>query len=255
MFVSGNFMRHKPIRNIKTRIRNKRQLVIIEFDNKEFVFIAPNNIRQNTSLEVFELELLVGSTLRIDFYKSGELMFNGQNCNKDNVLIKEYFFELQKPVNRLRIENASQLLPFRKIKDIFYYHKFNRENVGIKTDDDSVTFLSLKRFEIQSKLDKSEQHILIGSYIFPEFYKKGEMLPNGTVVNLDNKILRWINLRYSDKLQVMHENFENSIGFYDGEDYYDNYDDGPGAYGYSSWEEMTLYEAFEGDPSNYWNID
>jgi hypothetical protein len=248
-------MRHKLIRNIKTRIRNKRQLVIIEFDNNEFVFITPNNIKQNTSLEVWELELLIGSTLRINFYKTGDLMFNQQKCNKDNVLIKEYFFELQKPVDRLRIENAFQILPFKKIKEIFYYHKFNRANVGIKTEDDSVTFLSLKRFEIQSKLDKSEQHILIGSYILPEYYKKGEILPNGTEINLDNKVLRWINLRYSNKLETMHENFENSIGFYDGKDYYDNYDDGPGAYGYSNWEEMSLYEAFEGDPSNYWNID
>ncbi|MBS1939621.1 MAG: hypothetical protein JST38_01925 [Bacteroidetes bacterium] len=248
-------MRHKPIRNIKTRIRNKRQLVIVEFDNKEFVFITPNNIKQNTSLEVFELELLIGSTMRIEFYKKGEKMFNGKECNKDNLIVKEYFFELQKPVDKLRVENATQLLGYKRIKEIFYFHKFGKDNVGIKAQDDKVTFLSLKRFEIQSKLDKSEQHILVGSYILPEYYKTGETLPNGTIVTQDNKILRWINLRYSDNVEGMHENFENAIGYYDGEDYYDGYDDGPGAYGYSSWDEMALYEAFEGDPSNYWNVD
>lgn len=246
-------MRHKPIKNIKTRIRNKRQLVIIEFDyNNEFVFLTPNNIRQNTGLEVYELELLIGSTLRIDFYKKGEKMFNGGICDKENLIVKEYFFELVKPVELLREENKDRLLPYKKIKDIFYFHKFNKDNVGIKTEDDNVTFISLKRFEIQSKLTKDEQHILVGSYICPEYYKIGDTLPNGTKITADNKILRWINLRYSDNIEGMHESFENAIGYYDGNDYYDSYDDGPGAYGYNSWEEMAFEVAFEGD-IDAWN--
>jgi hypothetical protein len=66
-------MRHKLIKNIKTRIRNKKQLVIIEFDvNNEFIFLDPARIKQNTQLEVYELELLIGSTVRIDFYQAGE---------------------------------------------------------------------------------------------------------------------------------------------------------------------------------------
>ncbi len=247
-------MRHKPIRNIKTRIRKKRQLVIVEFDNNEFVFISANNIKQNTTLEVNEIELLIGSTLRIDFYKKGEQMFNGKICEKDNLIVKEYFFELSKTVDRLRNENKNQLLPYKRITKIFYFHKFNRENAGIETEDGKVTFLPLKRFEIHSKLEKSEQHILVGSFIMPEYYKKGETFSDGTIVKNDN-VLKWINLRYSDNIEGMHENFENNVGYYDGEDYYDGSDDGPGAYGYSSWDEMTLYEAFEGDPSNYWNID
>lgn len=248
-------MRHKHIKNIRTRIRKKRQLVIIEFDNNECVFLSPNNIKQNTGLEIQELELLIGSTIRIEFFKKGERLINGPLCEKESLIVKEYYFELQKPVERLRVENADQILHFKKIKQIFYFHKFGKENVGIKTEDEKVTFISLKRFEIQSNLDKSEQHILVGSYILPEFYKTGESLPNGTPITQDNKLLKWINLRYSDKIEGMHENFENSIGYYNGEEYSDMSDDGPGAYGYSSWEEMALHEAFEGDSSNYWNVD
>ncbi|MCA0235862.1 MAG: hypothetical protein LCH81_05730 [Bacteroidetes bacterium] len=248
-------MRHKSIKNIKTRIRNKKQLVIVEFENNEFVFLSPNNISQNTGLEIFELELLIGSTLRIEFYKKGDKMFNGSICDKDNLIVKEYFFELKKEVERLRIEDKNQILGFRKIKKIFYFYKFGKDNVGIQTEDDSVTFISLKRFEIQSSLNKSEQHILTGSYIFPEFYMIGETLHNGTPVTQDNKILKWINLRYSDKIENMHQNFENSIGYYNGKEYSNTSDDGPGAYGYDSWEEMTLHEALDGDSSNYWNID
>lgn len=249
--VSSNYMRHKPIKAIRTRIRNKRQLVIIEFDNNEFVFLSPNNIKQNTTLEVNELELLIGSTLRIDFYKKGEKMFNGKICDKDNLIVKEYFFELQKSVDKLRTENKNQLLPFKQISKIFYFHKFDRENVGIETEDGKVTFLPLKRFELQSKLDKSEQHILVGSFIMPEYYKKGDTFSDGTQVRNDN-VLRWINLRYSDNVEGMHENFENAVGYYDGEDFHDNYDSGPGAYGYDSWDEMAFHEAFEGD-IDVWN--
>ena len=244
-------MRHKLIKSIKTRIRKKRQFVIIEFDNKEFVFLAASNIKQNTGLEVFELELLIGSKLRIDFYIKGEQMFNGKVCEKENVLVKEYFFELQKPVDSLRIENKNQLLPFKKIKQIFYFNKFNKESVGIKTENDNVTFISLKRFEIQSNLDRSEQHILGSSYIYPEYYKVGEKLSNGKDVTENNKLLKWINLRYSDNIERMHQNFENSMVYFDGAEYYDSSDDGPGAYGYSSWDDMAFNEAFDGDVDSW----
>jgi hypothetical protein len=246
-------MRHKLIKNIKTRIRNKRQLVIIEFDYKnEFVFLTPNNIRQNTGLEVYELELLIGSKLRIDFYKKGEKMFNDRICNKENLIVKEYFLELEKPVEVLREDNKNRLVPYKRIKDIFYFYKFDKENVGIKTEDDKVTFITLKRFEIQSKLAKHEQHILVGSYICPEYHKIGDILSNGFKVSVENKILRWINLRYSDKIEGMHESTENAIGYFDGNEYYDSYDDGLNAYGYNSWEELAFEAAFEGD-IDAWN--
>lgn len=156
------YLIHKIIKNIKTILQNKKQLVIIEFgDNNQFVFLTPNNIRQNTDI-------------------------------------------------------------------------------------------SLKRFEIQSNLIKDEQHILIGSFICPEYYKKGESLPDGTKVLTDDKILKWINLGYSENIEKMHESFENSIGYCDGNDYSDSYDDGPGAYGCSSWEEMAFAFAFDGD-IDAWN--
>lgn len=247
-------MRHKLISNIKTRLRKKRQLVIIEFDNNEFIFLSPNNVKSNTSLEVNELELLIGSTLRIDFYKKGENMFNGKICQNDNILVKEYFFELSKPVEQLRAENSHQLLPYKKITKIFYFHKFNRDNVGVQLEDKSAIFLSEKRFERQSNISKNEQHILIGSYLMPEYYQKGDKFSDGSFVQNEN-VLKWINIRYSDNVEGMHEQFENNVVFYDGDEYHDNSDNGAGQYGYSSWDDMILSEAFEGDSSNYWNVD
>jgi len=247
-------MRHKTIINIQTRIRKKRQYVLVEFENKEFVFLSTNNIRQNTSLEVHEIELLIGSKLRIDFYKKGEKMFNNAICEKDNIIVKDFYFELEKSVEHLRKENIAQLLPFKKIAKIFYFNKFNRENVGIEDIDKNVIFMTLKRFEFQSQISKDEQHILIGSYILPEYYKKGDTFSDGTIVKKD-KALKWINLRYSGNVEQMHEEFENRIGYFEAESYYDKSEDEPGAYGYKSWNDMALHEAFEGDASNYWNID
>ncbi len=74
---------------------------------------------------------MIGSTLRIDFYKKEEKLLDGKICDKDNLIVKEYFFELQKPLDRLRIENKKQLLPFKKITQIFYFNKFNKDSVGI----------------------------------------------------------------------------------------------------------------------------
>lgn len=247
-------MRHKQIKKIKTLIRNKRQLVIVEFDNNEIAFISANNIKQNTTLEVNEIELLIGSTMRFDFYKKGDKMYNGKVCEKDNAIVKEYFFELSKNVEILRSENTNLLLPFKRITKIFYFNKYNRENVGIETEDGKVTFMPLKRLEIQSNLEKNEQHILIGSLVMLVYYKKGETFSDGTIIKNDN-VLKWINIRYPDNVEEIHVDFEKNIGYYDGEDYHNSHDDGPKAYGYRSWDEMALYEAYEGDASNYWNVD
>ena len=246
-------MRHNLIIGIKTILRKKRQLVIVEFDNDGFVFLTYPQIRQNTGLEIFEIELLIGSTLRIEFYKLGEKMYNGGICEKEGLIVKEYFFELKRPVAELRLLDSDKLLPFKEINKIFYFHKFNRENVGIITDDGNKTYTTLKLFEYQSNLEKSEQHILIGSYIRPEYFKPGDAFSNGVIVKT-NSILKLINLRYSGSIEAMHESFESSVGYYDGNDYYDS-DNGSRADGYSSWEDMALQVAYEGDASNLWNTD
>ncbi len=246
-------MRHKRISSLKTRIRKKRQVAIIEFEGEDgVVFLSPNNIKQNTSLEVNELELLLGSKLRVSFYEKGEVMFGGESCKKENLVVKEYYFELEKPVEILRTENKGRLLPFQMIVEIFHFNKFNKDQVGIKTERNEVIFLPQSRFEVQSGLAKEQQHILIGSFINPEYYRVGEILSNGKEVTADNKLLRWINLRYCSNIEGMHESFEDSIAYYDGEDFGATSMDTPSSYGYDSWEDMAFQVAFDGDV-DAWN--
>lgn len=241
----------KTIKTIFTRIRNKRIIVIIKFDDENFIFLSPNNIKQNTSLNINELELLVGSTVRIEYYKIGDKLLNKTICNHENLIVKEYYFDLIKPVDILRQENKSQLLPFKKIVKIFYFDKFGRENVGIKTEDNAVIFLPAKRFELQSKLETRNLQILLGSYIMPEYYKKGESFNDGTIVSKDNAILKWINLRYTDNVDRMIQKYENSLDDNDDE-YLNDRNNGPSDYGYNSWDEMAFFEVFEGD-IDAWN--
>ena len=242
---------YKLIANIRTRLRNKRQLVIIEFKDNEVVFISPNQIKQNTTLEVNEIELLIGSSMRMDFYEKGEEMFNGKICDKENLVLKEYFFHLEKPVDKLRAENKERLLPYEKIVKIFRFFKFNRENAGIETESGRIIYMPQKRLDTQSKLDKSEQHILVGSYIMPEYFQPGETFMDGTIVQ-KTTVLKCLNLRFSDNIDGMHESFESDVS----SNYGTNYGTSFVKYGgYNGYSDDAIDDAFEGDPSNTWNVD
>ena len=242
-------MRHKIIVKVKSRLYKKRQLVILEFENSEFVFISHQEIYQNTKLGICEIELLIGSRVRFEFYSIGEEMFNGKICNQNNILVKSYFIELSASVENLRFEKKDFLMPFKRIDKIFYYEKYNRENVGIEDEDKNVTFLSLSRFELFCKLKKGEQHILLGSYICPVYYPVGYTLKSGEKVMKPNMILEQLNLRYSDKIEQMHESFENSISYYNSES--PNYQDS-NVQSFSDWINTEF-----GDDAGvaYWNLD
>lgn len=242
-------MRHKIIVKVKSRLYKKRQLVILEFENSEFIFISHQEIYQNTKLGICEIELLIGSRVRFEFYRIGEKMFNGKVCNKNNILVKSYFIELSASIENLRFEKKEFLLPYKRIDKIFYYEKFNRQNVGIEDEDKNVIFLSLSRFEMFCKLKKDEQHILVGSYICPVYYPVGHILKSGEKVLKQNMILEQLNLRYSDKIEQMHESFENNISYYSNENY--NYEEN-NIQSFSDW----LSEEFGDDAGvAYWNLD
>lgn len=244
-------MNFSKIIKVSTALSKKRQVAILETINKDVIYISPNNISQNTSLAIFEIELLIGSKVRIEYYSKGEKMFKGI-CQKDNSIVKDYFFDLLKPIEKLRIENNFQLLPFLKISKIFNFHKFNQDNVGIELSNGKVIYMSQKRFDFQSKLDKNDQFILVGSYVMPQYYAFGEILPSGMQVRENNKVLKSLNLRYSGNYDTMFDIAAEANGAgEDDNDYIDpNFSTrksyGPESYGYKSWDEMNFYEAYEG---------
>lgn len=244
--------RHRTIVGIKTRVVRKKLFVIVNFSSENYVFISYEQIKQNTGLEAFEIELLLGSTMRVDYYRIGEMMFNEKVCQKANTFMKEYYIELVKPIQKLRIESANQLLSFDRITEIFYFHKHNVDKVGIKTSDDKIHYLTEKSFQIVSGLDRSEQHILIGSFVSPQYYVIGETLLNGSLVTQDNKLVKYLNLRYLDKVTAMHEIFEKTSSIHEVENDVvegQNYNE---FFGYKTMDDMIFNDIFDGD-RDAWN--
>ena len=95
-------MIHKEILNIKSKFYKKAQFFILGFENNEYASLPFQEISKNTNLKIQEVELLIGSKLNINFYNVGDLMSDGNICNENNLLVKEYTIILSKSIENLR---------------------------------------------------------------------------------------------------------------------------------------------------------
>lgn len=234
-------MRHKVITEIKTGIRvnrkGKPRMLVIVGMNEEYIFIESDRLISRIELAVFELELLIGSKIRFEYYQLGEKINDDVICEKDNSIVKDFFIELKSSLSELRELNSQYLMPFQRISKVFYFNKFDKDSVGIETEDGSVIFLKQDRWDGICKLEKENQKILVGSFIHPIYLKKGDKFSDGTIVR-NEKMLAKLILR-------LDFNFINS-------DSNDEYDDDNGLMGYDSWSDMSFYEAYDGDV-DAWN--
>lgn len=234
-------MRHKIITEIKTGIRvnrkGKPRMLVIVGMNNEYIFIESERLISRIELSVFELELLIGSKIRFEYYQLGEKINDDVVCEKDNAIVKDFFIELKSSLSELRELNSQDLMPFQRISKIFYFNKFDKDGVGIETEDGSVIFLNQDRWDGICKLEKENQKILVGSFIYPIYLKKGDKLSDGTIVRNDKMLAKLI-LR-------LDFNFINSNSN-------DDCDDDNGLMGYDSWSDMSFYEAYDGDV-DAWN--
>lgn len=252
-------MGHKKIINVYTIIARKRrrQLVCIQVEGlDETLILTPENIFQNTQIEVNELELLVGSRIRTEFYQVGEVLLNGSTCNKDNHFIRNFYIELESPLEKLREAKKDKLMNLRKITNIFTFKKLHKHSVGIELEDGEMAFLFLDRMVNYTGLHPGELHILIGSYANPTYFKKGDKMWNGIVCEKE-RALKSLNLRFIGKVEEMHQDFEESslddyyMNLKEENDYSPSYSNFGGPHGF---DDLTVEVAFEGDPSNIWNI-
>lgn len=258
-------MGHKKITKVFARIVKGRQLVGFEVENHKFtIFLSGSNVKQNTGLDINEVEMLEGSLIKPDFYKIGEKMFNGKVCEKDNALIRDFWITLV-PNNINEFKNVAEhkKLGFKKISQVFTFSRNGMVTCGIKTLDDKVVFVTKRRLEGLTNLDETEFHILENSFINPVFYKNGEIMAGGKKCYADNSIIKELNLRFSGNVVQMHQNFEeNEPNFYysssDNTNYstssYDEYGgprDGSGGY----LDDDFINDALGGEPEAYWNID
>lgn len=128
---------------------------------------------------------------------------------------------------------------------------FNRngvDNVCIKVyDSDQVFFLTLPRIVNFTGIEKSEIHILKDSFFWAEFYKIGDIMFGGRACFENDKIIKEFTIRLSGNINQMHQNFEESNYYLD--------DNDNESFNYEEAEELTFQYAFEGDWSNYWNVE
>ncbi|MBL85962.1 MAG: hypothetical protein CMO82_04805 [Winogradskyella sp.] len=258
-------MRHKKIKRVFARIKKGRQLVGIEVENHNYtIFLSGSNVKQNTGLNINEIEMLEGSLIRPDFYKKGEKMFNEKICEKDNLLIRDFWITLvPNNIEKFKAINQTKKIDFKQIKQVFTFTRNGRVNCGIKTLDDEVVFVTKKRLEGLTSLDESEFHILENSYINPIYYKNGEIMAGGKKCYSDNSIIKELNLRFSGNVEQMHQNFEeNEPNFYYSHSNNSNYSSnsyaeyGGPSDGYGGHiDDDFINDVLGGHPDAYWNID
>lgn len=257
--------RHKKILNVSTFVYNGKQKVELEVEGLENkIYLSPANIKQNTNIDINEVEILIGSTIRPTFYKKGEKMLNDKICKDDNTVINDFWITLLDTIPKLREINKNHILPLKKIVKVF---QFTREEdiVGFELEnEDNPFYIKSYKLERITNLEPSEFHILTNSYIAPIYYKKGEVLKQGDIVRKDNRILKKLNIRFSGTIDEMHKNYKEpeqnnnyheEERFDDRETYsYEQYGGPSDGYG-GMLDDDFINDALGGEPDAIWNID
>lgn len=246
-------MQHLLIKDVSTRIKNRVLIVVFELQDSKKIYLNYVRVKQNTQLEPNELELLINSYIRVEYYKKDDVMFNGKACLHDNAIIKEYWITLQSPIDRLRVINSEKLLPFKKIEEIYFFTKFNKRNVGLALEDGTSLYMSEDKFYTASGFEEFERTYLIGSFVFPTFFEIGELLQNGFLVTTPNKTLKYLGVRYCGEAIeyiIKENNKSKSTTIISKKD--SNFDDFRIEDDYGGWERMAFIEGFGGD-IDAWN--
>jgi hypothetical protein len=208
-------MRHKPIVDIFTIIFKGFQRVGFELKECEkYFYLSPAQVKSNTNIDIHEVELLIGSFIKPVFYKKGEKMLNDEICDIDNYLVKNFWITPSGTIEEMREKNKNKIILFKTIQKVFTFNRNDNNIVGFDTGDVKATFIYANRLFGLTKLDIEEIHILVGSYINPEYYQEGETMSDGEVCRKGGVLLKALNLRYSGTKEQMHEKFEeNSARF------------------------------------------
>jgi len=218
-------MRHKEILDVIVIIHNGKQKVGFKLkDIENICYLTPLQVYEATAIKITEVEILIGSTMRVVFYRKGEELFDGRICNKNNLIVKDFWITLSGTYHGMKEKNKDKIKPYEIIYEvsgwghihdlpedgkIFFYTSYKKGVYIKKTSLASLT-----------KFDPDEFHILLGSYIAPEYFKKGERIWSGDICRKDETVLKSLNLRYSGfgikelmekESKVTRENYINSL--------------------------------------------
>lgn len=248
-------MRHRIIKDVFTIIFQGRQRIGFETEGlNEVIYLSYGNVKQCTGIKINEVEILIGSKIRPEFYQVGEKMLNGKICDNQQTIIKDFWIECEGTYEEMKSKNLDKLKPLLEIKKVFQFNRNGQDVVGFETGKEKAIFIFSNRLKKLTKLNSDEFHILEGSFINPEYYQVGEEIYGGGKCYKSDSILKALNLRFYGKFEEMHERFENSalnyvIGNYNSLNSEDEYNS-------RNW----LANSVDSDDSEmmsvgYWNMD
>ena len=168
------------------------------------IFLSYLQVKENTNVDIKEIEILKGCNARFDLYDKGEAMFNGEICNSDN-LVKDFWIETPKSIGKLRATFEGSL-PSKRVLEVFSCTgRRGKQLVGFDTGEEKATFIARGSLTSATGME-GEFHILEGSYIAPEYYQKGDELWNGDICKKSDVLLKDLNLRIDGSLEQLLEN-------------------------------------------------
>lgn len=258
---NGVSERYSIITDVYVRFYNKRQLIVLNRQNGKPVFLSYNQVKQSTGLYIDQIELLVGSSIRVNYYEYGDIMYNGRECNSEQSIVKDFWITLADTIENLKIKNSTFLRCFDKIVRIDIKSINGISKAIILTDKGKKIWTNSKYLSKYTTLDIEEIRILEGSLIWVIFYNVGEILRNGTKVTTADKIEKEYQIRFIYEYEKMYKNFEytnklqedstgdvfvkNKYGEYDGPS------DGYGGY----LDDDFINDVLDGNVDAYWGLD
>lgn len=186
---------HRRINRVFYRIIKGRGTVGFELDGLDTtVFVSMKWLNIKTGLTPTSIETIVGSTMRVSFYKKGEEMLNHNVCTASNRIVRDFYIEFSEPLD------GNCTLTFKKITSMHIFTRNGKESVCIKFSHDDVCFVSLKRILGLACLKEHELNKLIGSWMAPEYYEAGEQMNSGMFCRKSKTIVKELNLRLSGSI-------------------------------------------------------
>jgi hypothetical protein len=271
------FAMRQKIVEIDTFIKNKELYFSIFRETdlhpaKEFQEINYLEIfKKVLPFSVYELELLEDCFLEPGgFYKRGERMRNGKVATNDSEFPKSWKFTYEGTLEQLRARSQAKLLDFQSIYSVEISQKNSQHPYVIITTTENNKYKHLLNlFKGLVGINEDEFHLLRGVSIAPVMYKRGETFQSAgkyKTVREDDKMVAKFNFRIESTLEHHHSLFGNQEMKVttakvrgNGSWYYDDSDRYVSRYekynGYNGFDDDTIDNAFEGDPSATWNVD
>ena len=249
------------IKDVFGYIKDGEQLVgFVVGTEEKYIFLSPAQVYQSAGVEVNEVEILIGSRFRPEYYKKGEEMFNGEICEDEETAIKDFWIETTGSVEEMRKNNEDKIKNFLKIKKVFNFKKNGKDMTGIELENDDVVFVSSKFVKSITSIDRNEFGILESSYALPEYYEEGEDIykwidDKEEKCRKENTIVKKLDIRMKrdiyDKDDEEKPKYYKSVGNFEKKSYEKKYSKYGGPHGF---DDNTIDSAFEGNPEHIWNV-